>query len=268
MNPLFYITHLYPDELNIYGDMGNIITLNKRLTGLGFQPVYQTVGLGQKLPMQTDIYFIGGGQDKEQLIVCKDLLEKKDRLEKDVENGVVVLAICGGYQLLGKEFITGDNEVVQGLGILDIQTTAPNSDVKSRCVGNLFVQSSIPEINNYLLIGFENHSGQTKLLSEKVIPLGKVISGFGNDSSSGFEGAKYKNVFGTYLHGSVLPKNPQFCDYLIMQAVRNKTEKGQINPQIYLKTLKKKLSDGVALETRKKIVQLNNLEAKAKHCIV
>jgi lipid II isoglutaminyl synthase (glutamine-hydrolysing) len=164
MKPQFFITHLYPEEMSIYGDMGNIIAMRYRLEKYGFEVVYQTVGQGQDLPETTDWYFMGGGQDKEQEVIYKDLLQKKNKLIEDIENGVGLLAICGGYQLLGKQFITGNGVEVEGIGVFDVVTKAPGNSVKQRCIGNIIEECLIDELKGIKLVGFENHGGQTEFV--------------------------------------------------------------------------------------------------------
>jgi lipid II isoglutaminyl synthase (glutamine-hydrolysing) len=227
--PVFYITHLYPEKLNIYGDMGNIIAMQYRLRKLGFKPIYQAVEIGQELPSKTDWYFIGGGQDKEQLLVGGDLLSKKRKLFEDISQGVGLLAICGGHQLLGKKFLTGNGELVNGLGLFEITTSAPLSHkqgVGDRCIGNVVTECQIPELRGNTLVGFENHSGQTELLSgakeQGGYPLGKVVVGHGNSLNGGDEGYVLHNAVGTYLHGSCLPKNPALADWFIHQQFKRK----------------------------------------------
>ncbi len=246
MKPKFYITHLYPNEMSIYGDMGNIIAIKHILNELGIDPVYQPVNIGEKLPAVTDWYFIGGGQDKEQLIIYEDLLEKKDRIITDVRKGVGLLAICGGYQLLGEKFLTGNSEMVTGIGLFDVETVAPSSDVKTRCVGNLVESCVIPGLSDVNLVGFENHSGQTRFTNQKkCLPLGRVVSGYGNNLDAVYEGCVYKNAVGTYLHGSCLPKNPQ----LNLWFIRNQLDRKGIKYDL------SKLNYSVEEKLNKQLVQ-------------
>lgn len=235
--PVFYITHLYPEKLNIYGDMGNIIAMKYRLRKLGFKPIYQTVDIGQELPSKTDWYFIGGGQDKEQIMVADDIFSKKRKLFEDISQGVGLLAICGGYQLLGRKFLTGNGEQVNGLGLFEVTTTAPTSHahgVKDRCIGNIVTECQIPELYGETLVGFENHSGQTELLKQAQeqggYPLGKVKSGYGNSLKGGDEGYVLNNAVGTYLHGSCLPKNPSLANWFIQKQFQRK----RINTEIII----------------------------------
>lgn len=228
----FYLTHLYPQEMNIYGDMGNVIALTHRLNKMGYEVVYQTLNQDSELPAQTDFYFIGGGQDKEQEIIYKNLLKHKIKMEEDIRRGVGLLAICGGYQLLGKYFITGNNTKVEGLDIFPISTQALSDDVKTRCVGNLIIECNIPDLLDTKLVGFENHGGQTYFIKDykrtqfqqSAYPLGKVLQGFGNNSVEKIEGCVLNNAVGTYLHGSCLPKNPQLANWLIYKSLWAKAE--------------------------------------------
>jgi CobQ-like glutamine amidotransferase family enzyme len=263
MKPDFYITHLYPEQMNIYGDWGNILALSYRLENYGFGVVYQPVGLDEKLPNKTDLYFIGGGQDKEQILIFNDLIRKKEKLIDDVEDGVCLLSICGGYQLLGQSFLTGEGQAVEGIGIFDVQTKAPDTSVSSRCIGNLVVKSLVLGLEDITLIGFENHSGQTDFVStDKSKPLGQTLIGFGNNLEAKFEGCYYKNAFGTYMHGSFLPKNPEFTDHLIFQAVRRKAEKSEIHPQVYLDSIKNQIDDSIAIEAKQSLIARLKSELK------
>jgi lipid II isoglutaminyl synthase (glutamine-hydrolysing) len=260
----FFLTHLYPKEMNIYGDMGNIIVLKYRLQKMGYEVLYQTLNQNSELPAQTDLYFIGGGQDKEQEIIYQDLLAHKQFLEKDIQRGVGLLAICGGYQLLGKSFITGNGKVVEGLNIFPVETKSPDSTVKSRCIGNLIIQCHIPEIKNTKIVGFENHGGQTYFLEknkfnklqELAYPLGKVLLGFGNNSVEKLEGCVLNSAIGTYLHGSCLPKNPQLADWLIYKSLLAKA-KHEKNEEILLELDSKFLNidDKISLAVQESLIK-------------
>ncbi len=233
------INHMYSKSLNIYGDLGNIISLKRNGTLHGI--TMNVVNTEINGSFQTaDIYFIGGGQDQDQMLVYKDLQRHKDAIKAEVEKGKVFLLICGGYQLFGKFFVDGEGNKIEGLGILDIETKALDSKVESRCIGNAVVEINqemleswnIPyEFSNFL-VGFENHGGQTKLLSESLKPLGKVIVGSGNNSHDKLEGCLYKNIIGSYLHGSLLPKNPHLCEAIIRRAMQNKYVTGFEFPQL------------------------------------
>ena len=215
------IAHLYPAEMNIYGDRGNIITLVKRLAWRGWQPEVDEVEIGDKYDFtETDIIFGGGGQDRGQSLIAKDLQGRKQNLQAAASDGVVMLTICGTYQLFGHGFLTKDGEMIPGISLFDAQTNGSNV----RMIGNLVVQSEFGE-----LVGFENHSGQTMLEPEQA-PLGKVIKGYGNNDRSGFEGAIANNVFGCYLHGPLLPKNPSLADGLILRALRRRYGTEDLKP--------------------------------------
>lgn len=208
------ILHLFPDLLNLYGDTGNIACLKKRLEWRGYQVkvVRCTVEDNQMDLTHTDIVFIGGGSDREQKIVCSKLLEKKKELTEYVENDGVVLAVCGAYQLLGKYYKL-DDETIEGLSILDITTERG----ETRLIGNVIAQSPLFE---QPIVGFENHGGRTIINNHE--SLAKIIKGYGNTGDTGYEGVHYKNVFATYIHGPLLPKNPQFCDEILSCALRRK----------------------------------------------
>lgn len=212
------ICHLYADMLNIYGDRGNIITLARRASWRGIDVEIINQGPGGPIDKdKVDIVFVGGGQDKEQLIVCEDFKGEKGRSIKEaVEEGVVLLSICGGFQLLGHFFKTGTGETLPGISLFDAWTVAG----KRRFIGNVLVESDITG-ETKTLVGFENHSGRT-FLGKDTQPLGRTIIGFGNNGEDGKEGAVYKNAYGCYLHGSLLPKNPWFADHLILTALRRR----------------------------------------------
>ena len=222
------ITHLYPGKMNIYGDIGNIITLKRRAEWRGVEVVVRKSEVGDKLKAdETDIYFIGGAQDQDQIEAYKDaLILKKDAIKKDVANGVVLLAICGGYQMLGRFFLTGDGKKLKALNIIPVETVAPSSLVSQRCIGNIVTEindKSLQKIGKRnTLVGFENHSGRTRFLSKNLTPLADVISGIGDNEDAKHEGVHYLNTIGSYMHGSFLPKNPHIADFLITTALKRK----------------------------------------------
>ncbi|NME82385.1 type 1 glutamine amidotransferase [Clostridium sp. SM-530-WT-3G] len=209
------ICHLYPDLLNVYGDVGNVLILKHRAALRGIDVNIINSSIGDPLDNDNiDILFFGGGQDFEQSIVSKDLQEvKKDSLVKYVEDSKVLLAICGGYQLLGKYYTAPNGEKIEGLNILNIYTEGGNT----RFIGNTEIYN---EEFNETYVGFENHSGRTYINDHK--PLGKCIHGYGNNGDDGYEGCIYKNTFGSYFHGSFLSKNPEFADRLLTLALKNK----------------------------------------------
>lgn len=209
------ICHLYPDLLNVYGDMGNILVLKHRAELRGITVNIINVSLGDEFNKDDyDIVFFGGGQDYEQSIVSSDLIEMKSSgLKEYIEEGKVLLAICGGYQLLGKYYTTPTGEKLDGLGILDIYTEGGDS----RFIGNTVIFN---EDFNETYVGFENHSGRTFIGDLK--PLGKCIHGYGNNGESGYEGCIYKNTYCTYFHGSLLSKNPELADRLLELALEKK----------------------------------------------
>jgi lipid II isoglutaminyl synthase (glutamine-hydrolysing) len=242
--------------MSIYGDMGNITALKHRLGKIGVDLVYQVVELGDPFPTRTDFYFMGGGQDKEQSLIFQDLLNKSEKLIKDIENEVPILAICGGFQLLGQYFITGEGVEIPGIGIFPVVTKAPDNAVKSRCIGNIIMRSNIKEIDS-IFVGFENHSGQTYFVDSANIqakPLGKVLYGFGNNSTEKLEGCVYKNAIGTYMHGSCLPKNPELADYLIKKSLQRKMAQGELPAGFDLNTLDLNIDDTIAINAKKSII--------------
>ncbi len=213
------ICHLYPDLMNLYGDRGNVIALYRRCLWHGLEARVHPVTTGEVVDFTGyDLIFIGGGQDREQRLICRDFQEVKgSSLAEAVEAGVTLLSICGGYQLLGKYYLTESGEVLPGLGILDAWTEAG----RRRMIGNVVVESDLLPGRKRTIVGFENHSGRT-YLGSRVWPLGRVLAGFGNNGQDGLEGAVYRNVIGTYLHGSLLPKNPWLADYLLEKALEKR----------------------------------------------
>lgn len=226
--------------MDTYGDKGNIITIVKRCRWRGINVQVCAVSIGQSLSTSDfDLFFFGGGQDLAQIIVGRDLQKKAKSLFRAIEDGAVMLSVCGGYQLLQKYFKTKEGSVIKGIGLFDAYTVG--SDM--RMIQNLLikinpdlekeVKSAYPTTNYELrtmnLIGFENHGGQT-FLGKTVKPLGKVLAGGGNNGEDGTEGAVYKNAFGCYLHGSLLPKNPHFADYLIAKALERRYGKIKLKP--------------------------------------
>lgn len=209
------LAHLYPKLMNIYGDRGNILCLERRCRERGIAFQVTELGLGDKLkPGECDLIFIGGAQDREQRRVAEDLVKVKGKaLREAVNRGVTLLAVCGGYQLMGRYYRTAEGEELPGVGVFGLWTEHPGPGAK-RFIGNVVV-----EWQGDTLVGFENHGGRT-YLDEGVEPLGRVVSGFGNNGEAGGEGAVYRNAYGTYLHGSLLPKNPRFADHLIRTALR------------------------------------------------
>jgi lipid II isoglutaminyl synthase (glutamine-hydrolysing) len=215
----FTVGWLYPDLMNIYGDRGNILTLLKRAEWRDFEARLLELGRGTTKRMdEVDVFFFGGGQDREQALVYEDLLEhKQPPLERAVQAGAQILAVCGGYQLLGHYYQTADGERFPGIGVIDVKTEAG----KRRFIGDVVVDTEMADLTPTTLVGFENHSGRT-FLGAKAKPLGTVRLGFGNNGSDGTEGCIQGGVVGTYLHGSLLPKNPHLADHLIRSALRRR----------------------------------------------
>ena len=214
------IAHLYPRSMNTYGDLGNILTLKRRLQWRGFEALVHGVEIGEPIPDGIDLYFFGGGQDAVQKTISHDLAELKgERLREDISAGVPMLAICGGYQLLGREYRPLQGEPVRGLDIFPVTTEATTR----RMVGNLLIEldSQIAGSSDRTAVGFENHSGATSFIKQDTArPLGRVISGFGNNGSDGTEGCVFNAAVGCYLHGPLLPKNPHIADWLLAHALR------------------------------------------------
>ncbi len=216
------IAYLYPDHLNIYGDRGNILTLYQRCQWRGIGVRIETIGMGESVDADAlDLYFMGGGQDTQQIQVCEDLHRyKADALRAAVDNGGVFLTICGGYQLLGHYYKPHDGDELRGLSLIDAYTVAGDT----RYIGNVAIARIDPGLQmstGQTVVGFENHSGRT-YLGAGVVPLGEVMHGNGNNGEDGLEGVAQGNLYGTYLHGSLLPKNPHLADELITKALRRR----------------------------------------------
>ena len=212
------ICHLYPDILNLYGDRGNIICMEKRMQWRGIETEVTGISVGDALDYEAyDLFFIGGGQDFEQGVLLKDLAAgKAQQIHAAVEDEKVFLAICGGYQMLGAYYKTWDGQQCDFIGALDLYTVGH----KERMIGNYMFQLDDSD-EGLTVVGFENHSGKT-FLGSKVRPMGKVLSGNGNNGQDGTEGARYKNVFASYSHGSLLPKNPKLADLILKTALLRK----------------------------------------------
>ena len=215
------ICHLYPDLLNLYGDRGNIIALERRAAWRGIKVNVSGISIGDPFNgAKFDIVFLGGGQDYEQEIIQEDALVKKGGdIINAVEGGGIFLCICGGYQLLGKYYTTWEGKRIEFLGALDLWTIGG----RKRMIGNTVYECDFLKASgrDCRIVGFENHSGKT-YLGKGMQPLGKVISGYGNNGEDGSEGAVYKNVYCSYSHGSLLPKNPALTDHLITLALKRK----------------------------------------------
>lgn len=207
------LAHLYPQHLNLYGDRGNVLALLQRMQWRGYTLEVHNIDLGASPQLDAyDLYFMGGGQDAQQLAVEADLHQHKaDALRAAAEAGAVFLTICGGYQLLGYYYKPHQGRELQGLSLIDAYTVAgPN-----RMIGNVLLERP----DGSRVVGFENHSGQT-FLGEAVAPLGRVIQGYGNNGTDAFEGVVAGAIYGTYLHGALLPKNPNLTDELLLKALQ------------------------------------------------
>lgn len=228
------ICHLYPDLMDTYGDKGNIIALKNRAEWRNIGVSCEPITIGQKLTDDFDIYFFGGGQDRQQGIVGKDLKTKASAIKSAISQGSVLLSVCGGYQLLQKYFKTKEGETIEGIGLFDAYTVGSDNrmiqnlliEINPRLheeINQIYKTKNQEPITNNQLVGFENHSGKTYLEGETK-PLGTVIVGAGNNGEDKTEGAVYKNAFGCYLHGSLLPKNPHFADLLLSKALNTELE--------------------------------------------
>jgi lipid II isoglutaminyl synthase (glutamine-hydrolysing) len=228
--------HLYDDLLNLYADRGNIITLERRCAWRGIRLEVRRVGIGQAVPLdELDLLFMGGGQDGDQRLMAGDLFTlKAGALRAALDGGLPMLVVCGGYQLFGHYYQPAEGPRLPGLGLFDLHTVHPGAHVP-RCIGNVVVEWQPPEGSPAAagvpktLVGFENHGGRT-FLGSGARPLGRVINGHGNNSQDGFEGAIVNNAYGTYLHGSLLPKNPHLADHLLHLALQRRHPGATLEP--------------------------------------
>jgi CobQ-like glutamine amidotransferase family enzyme len=213
------VGHLYPEYLNIYADRGNIAVLSRRAALRGHELEVRAVGIrGALEPTAHDLLYVGGGQDLEQGLVAPDLVSKAESVHAAHDQGVAMLAVCGGYQLLGRGYRARDGSLLPGVGLFAHETVA--GDV--RMIGDVLLQCELDSGRRQQLAGFENHAGRT-LLDPGAEPLGRVVHGFGNDGVSGFEGCRRGRAIGTYLHGPLLPRNPWLADWLLAQALAHAT---------------------------------------------
>ena len=210
------VGHLYPDYLNIYADRGNIAVLAERALRRGHELDVTAIGIGDGAQAgEIDLYYIGGGQDREQELVAPDLATKAEALQTALEHGAAFLAVCGGYQLLGRSYLDVAGVELPGIGLLPLRTVAG----KRRMIGDVLLEC---DWSGRTLAGFENHAGRT-LLDADAQPLGRVLAGFGNDGESGFEGCRRLRAYGTYLHGPLLPRNPWFADRVLADALAHRS---------------------------------------------
>lgn len=213
------VGHLYPEYLNIYADRGNIAVLARRAELRGHRLEVEAIGLGDELrPDDHDLLYVGGGQDREQALIAPDLAARGAPIGEAVSGGAALLAVCGGYQLLGRGYRGRDGSVMPGVGLFPHETVAGTT----RMIGDVLLECELVPGERHTLAGFENHAGRT-LLDPGAAPLGRVVHGFGNDGESGFEGCRVARAIGTYLHGPLLPRNPWLGDWLIAQAVAHAT---------------------------------------------
>ena len=213
------VAHLYPAYLNIYADRGNIAVLSRRAAWRGLELAVQAIEPGDLVePGVFDLFYVGGGQDREQALVAPDLAARGDAIRRAVEDGVAMLAVCGGYQLLGRGYRGRDGALLAGAGLFPHETAAG----ERRMIGDVLLACELIPGEPHTLAGFENHAGRTRL-DPGAEPLGRVIAGFGNDGDSGYEGCRVGRAIGTYLHGPLLPRNPWLADLLLSWALAHAT---------------------------------------------
>ena len=219
MSDRIVLAHLYPDYLNIYADRGNMAVLERRSAWRGIELAYKALGIGEEIePDAYDLIYIGGGQDREQALVANDLAGKAAPLREAIESGAALLAVCGGYQLLGRFYRDRSGAELPGVGLLPLHTVAG----ERRMIGDVLLECALEPGRPWTLAGFENHAGRT-YLDEGTEPLGRVVYGFGNNGDDGYEGCRVGRAVGTYLHGPLLPRNPWLADWLLAQALARRT---------------------------------------------
>ena len=213
------VGHLFPDYLNIYADRGNMAVLARRAAWRGHELAVQALGASDELrPGEHDLYYIGGGQDREQELIAPALGAHGEALRTAVAAGAAVLAVCGGYQLLGRFYRDRNGDELPGVGLFPLHTVAG----ERRMIGDVLLECELEPGERRTLAGFENHAGRT-YLDEGAEPLGRVLAGHGNDGESGYEGCRVGRALGTYLHGPLLPRNPWLADWLLAQALAHRT---------------------------------------------
>jgi CobQ-like glutamine amidotransferase family enzyme len=217
------VGHLYSDYLNIYADRGNIAVFAQRAARRGHVLEVRAIGMHDAVPSgEIDLFYVGGGQDREQALVAHDLVAKAEALHEAVAAGAAFLAVCGGYQLLGRSYRDVAGDELPGIGVLPLETVAG----RQRMIGDVLLDCAWA---GETLAGFENHAGRT-LLDDGAEPLGRVVSGFGNDGASGYEGCRAGAVYGTYLHGPLLPRNPWFADRILADALAHAGGPTELEP--------------------------------------
>jgi CobQ-like glutamine amidotransferase family enzyme len=212
------VGHLYPSYLNIYADRGNIAVLAARAGWRDVELDVRAIGPNEPMPSGVDLFYVGGGQDREQALIAPDLASRGAALAEAVAGGAAVLAVCGGYQLLGRFYRDRGGEELPGAGVFPLHTVAG----ERRMIGDVLLECELEPGVPRTLAGFENHAGRT-ILKEGAVPLGRVVAGFGNDGASGYEGCRVDRAIGTYLHGPLLPRNPWLADWLLAQALAHRT---------------------------------------------
>ncbi len=246
MDRTMRVAWMYHDVMDLYGDTGNMMVLKKRCEDRGIRFELETVGIGEKADLAAfDLIFLGGGADKEQMSIIPDLLSRKENIQEAMDSRTFVLLICGGYQLFGKYYEAADHSKIPGLGFYDYHTDTGKEG--SRCIGNVVIEADLDGLKTKI-VGFENHGGQTVHVEH---PLGKVLKGYGNSFDAGYEGFYDGRILGTYLHGPLLPKNPEVADFVITKAL-------QKNDPDFKQSDLKKLED--VWETRAREAILSKLE--------
>jgi lipid II isoglutaminyl synthase (glutamine-hydrolysing) len=238
------VGHLYPDYLNIYADRGNMAVLARRAAWRGHELRVRAISVGDDVPVgEVDLFYVGGGQDREQALIAPDLAAKGEAIRDAAAGGAALLAVCGGYQLLGRFYLDQHGVSQPGVGLFPHETVAGDW----RMIGDVLLECELAPGVRRTLAGFENHAGRTRL-DEGAVPLGRVIAGFGNDGRSGYEGCRLGRAIGTYLHGPLLPRNPWLADWLLAQALAHRTGAAEAPELELLPDELEQMAHGVAAE--------------------
>jgi CobQ-like glutamine amidotransferase family enzyme len=219
------IVPIYPKLLSIYADRGNVRVLEQRARWRGLDVRVEPLALGDDLdPAAADVILLGGGQDRDQVLVAAELARQVPRLRAAIDDGACLLAVCGGYQLLGHRYLGHRGDEIRGTGLVDLETVAG----ETRLIGNILVECTVAD-RRELMVGFENHAGRTTLGAD-LAPLGRVVAGSGNNGRDGMEGCRAERIIGTYVHGPLLPKNPWLADLLLGHAVERRGHGAALPP--------------------------------------
>ena len=255
----FTVLHLYDEYLNIYADRGNIAVLTERARWRGIECEVRGLSIGESFdPGDVDLIYVGGGQDRDQAMIAEQMASSlAEPIREAVDGGTALLAVCGGYQLLGEYYLDTNGHRQPGIGLMDHRTEAGST----RLIGNVLIEAELPAIGDRAaasvpVAGFENHAGRT-MLGESATALGRVVHGYGNDGVSGFEGCRRDRAIGTYLHGPLLPRNPELADWLIAAALAHAYDESAVSALT-------PLDDALAFSARDVLIHRAQAERRVK----